>query len=333
MKNILTVAYSFIAAIIGAGFASGQEILCYFIDFGKIGFYGIIISVLIYSIFIYTVLNTCIKHNYHSFNSFIEVFENHIIRKLVRICITIFSFAVYSAMLSAFGTSLYLIFNIPTTIGSLISAIFCSILFSRGLINLFDANGFLGIVLATGIIICCIYMMRYREYHVFSTITNASGSACIYSGYNLISLIPMLSLMSRKLKNRREVLSVSLITGSVLFLIMILMFFLLSVYANKIPLGEIPMLTLARRQNTLFSFIYCLLFSGAIITTLFSSGGAVSESLGITNKPKYIFIISATAWLLSLIGFGNLVNTAYRICGITGFIMCIITIISCKFKK
>lgn len=333
MKNILLVAYSFIAALIGAGFASGQEILCYFIDFGKIGFYGILISAIFFSVFIYTVLNTCIKFNYHRFEDFISVFPGKITKNLIRICIIVFSFAVYSAMLSAASTSLFLLFNIPIPLGALISAVICSILFSRGLCSLFDTNGILGIVLATGIIICCIYMMRYREYHVFASAAEITGSAAVYSGYNLISLVPMVTLMSRRLKKRSEAAAASLITGAVLFLIMLLMFFLLSIYAHKIPLGEIPMLTLAQRQNTAFSFIYCLLLSGAIVTTLFSSGGAVTESLRISDKPKQILIMSAAAWLLSLMGFGNLVNTAYRICGVIGFFVCIITVIACKFKK
>ncbi len=333
MKNILLIAYSFVAALIGAGFASGQEILCYFIDLGKNGIYGVFVSAIIFSVFIYVVLSTCIKHKYHSFDSFISIFENSVTTKLIRGCTVVFSFAVYSAMLSASGTSLYLLFNIPVPLGAFISAVFCSIMLTRGLGSLFDTNGILGLILATGIIICCIYMARYREYHVFSTSAEITQNACIYSGYNLISLVPAITIMSRKLKSRTDAVSVALITGGVLLIIMLLMFCLIAVYANKIPLGEIPMLTLAKRQNVLFSFIYCLLLGGAIVTTLFSSGGAVTESLGIAAKPVHIFTMSVSAWLLSLIGFGNLVNTAYRICGIAGFFVCIITVIACKRKK
>lgn len=333
MKNILLVSYAFIAALIGAGFASGQEILCYFSVFGKQGAFGIFIASLIFAFFIYTVLCTCISHNLHDFDSFTEIFKNKIIKKIISGCITVFSFAVYSAMLSAAGTSICLLFNIPVFFGSLLSALACGFLFCRGIKGLFDANGLLGLLLATGIIICCIYMLRYREYHVFSDTAASAANSCIYSGYNLITLVPMITIMSTRLKSHSEALAVSAITGAILLLIMLLMFILLATYSNKIALGEIPMLTLAQRQNSFFSYIYCLLLSGAIVTTLFSSGGAVIESLGVSHSPTRIFGISAAAWILSLLGFGRLVNTAYRLCGIIGIIGCAAIIILCKNKN
>ena len=61
MKQIIIASYSFIAAVIGAGFASGQEIMCYFVRFGKLGFPGIVIFAAVFAVFSFSVMCACKK--------------------------------------------------------------------------------------------------------------------------------------------------------------------------------------------------------------------------------------------------------------------------------
>src|SRR5699024_12687096 len=56
MKNTLRVAGAYIGAIIGAGYASGQEILQFFGSYGWIGIVGSIITVGIYPILGYYIV-------------------------------------------------------------------------------------------------------------------------------------------------------------------------------------------------------------------------------------------------------------------------------------
>ena len=55
LKNILTIAMVIIGSIIGAGFASGQEINSFFYKYGIIGILGIIISIILIILIIYKV--------------------------------------------------------------------------------------------------------------------------------------------------------------------------------------------------------------------------------------------------------------------------------------
>ena len=48
--DALKMAGIYTAVILGAGFASGKEILTFFINYGYKGFYGIILSGIIFSI-------------------------------------------------------------------------------------------------------------------------------------------------------------------------------------------------------------------------------------------------------------------------------------------
>ena len=56
LKKAFIISGVFISGLIGAGFASGSEILFYFSRYSKMGFWGIILSVLIFSFIQYIVL-------------------------------------------------------------------------------------------------------------------------------------------------------------------------------------------------------------------------------------------------------------------------------------
>ena len=56
MKNVLKIVFVIIGTLIGAGFASGQEIYVFFFSYGIEGFIGIIISSVVMGVLIYKTL-------------------------------------------------------------------------------------------------------------------------------------------------------------------------------------------------------------------------------------------------------------------------------------
>ena len=63
MKNIAKVSLVIIGSLIGAGFASGQEIFMFFNCYGIKGILGIIISCTITALIIYKVFQIINKYN------------------------------------------------------------------------------------------------------------------------------------------------------------------------------------------------------------------------------------------------------------------------------
>lgn len=332
LKYILMISYAYIAALIGAGFASGQEILCYFTVFGRKGFYGVIIAAVIFALFAYSVLRMAVLTKSCGFDEFLGRLPGSFIAKLLKLLTGIFAFAAYTVMLAAMGGILNVLFGIPQRVGALFAAVVCALLFARGVRSVFRLNGIIGVMLVVGIAICCIYILQYREFHVFSENAAVIGSACIYSGYNLLSAAPLLIVMSKYINSTSEAAAVSVISGGVLFFLMVLIFGILSIYANRISLGEFPMLTLAFRQNHVFGIFYGIMLSGAIVTTLLSSGGSMVEVLSLKNR-MFIMLLSVISYAVSGFGFSRLVDTAYRVCGIIGFAAVIFIIFVCLKSK
>ena len=329
MKRIFITAYAYIAALIGAGFASGQEILCYFNRFGKFGFYGVIISVLLFSVFAYIIFYTCIRIKTISFDDFLSVFPGRHTSGIFR-CITgIFSFAVFAVMLAAFAEICAYTIGIPQKTGALIAAAVCAVILCHSPDGIITLNGIIGIMLAIGIAYCCFYILRYREFHVFSYSGEVTGNALIYSGYNLVTVLPVLVVTSRRLNSGTDAAASAVISGMVLFILMSLIFCILAMYDGKINLGEFPMLTMAYRQNKILGLFYGLLLGASIVTTLLSSAESVSEAFSLRKKYIKAAAVSAFAYMLSGAGFGTLVDTAYRITGIIGFVICGIVLVLC----
>lgn len=327
MQNIIIVSYSIVAALIGAGFASGQEVLCYFVASGRTGIWGLLSASLFFGLFIFIVLYFCITSNTPTYREFLRIFKTPATRRGIKIVTVIFSLAVYSAMLSALAEVLSQSTGMSTALSGLLATVIATMIFTRGTDQVFALNGIIGIGLVFFMVFATMYILVWREIHVFSpALFRATTDGIVYGGYNLVSMTPILVALSRRLRTKSDAVAVSLTTTFIATLLMSLVFVLLSMYHNRINLGSLPMLTLAKRQSVGFGAFYTVILSCAILTTLLSSGGAVIDSLAIKRKPIYIATVSALAFALSGIGFANLINIAYRLCGIAGIFVCGATI-------
>ena len=50
IRNVLSVVCGYVAAVIGAGFASGQEIISFFVKYGKYSIIGVLLSCVIFGV-------------------------------------------------------------------------------------------------------------------------------------------------------------------------------------------------------------------------------------------------------------------------------------------
>ena len=73
MKNVLKVVFVIIGTLIGAGFASGQEVYLFFFSYGMKGLIGILISSIIIGVVIYSTFNILNKYDFiFLFQSFLS---------------------------------------------------------------------------------------------------------------------------------------------------------------------------------------------------------------------------------------------------------------------
>ena len=71
-KNICKITFVIVGTIIGAGFASGQEIYTFFNKYGFEGLIGICISIFLMSYIIYKTFKIVIENDVNNYEDFIQ---------------------------------------------------------------------------------------------------------------------------------------------------------------------------------------------------------------------------------------------------------------------
>ena len=108
MHNILKVTFVIVGTIIGAGFASGQEILSFFNKYGTYGLIGLILSLSLIAFIIYKTLKINLENNIDTYQKFIENIipnkfkENKIVVFTINNIINIFLLISFNIMVARF---------------------------------------------------------------------------------------------------------------------------------------------------------------------------------------------------------------------------------------
>lgn len=330
--GILAVSGGYVAALIGAGFASGQEIVSFFLKYGKCSIVGIFIACVIFGLFSYTILARCIKGRFSSYTGITKMVFKGRWSVMVEYMSVIFALMSVCVMTACAGEMGNILFGLPQIVGSAVFTFFCGVIFFMDGKKIMGINSILGAIIVFGVIFSCFYILRFREHQTFLNETSMVVSGVTYAGYNLLTAGSILAGMSVFLKNKREAMLSSAVSGFILFLMITLIWGVLGIYYGKINLGEVPMLTMALRQSDLFGAFYGLMLIICVFTTGVSNGFCVIDTLkNKTGRFTSVILVLLCGFCFSGAGFTNLVNTAYRLCGYVG--MAVVFVIIFKSLK
>lgn len=110
MKSIFKIIFVIIGTLIGAGFASGQEMYTFFFSYGIKGLIGILISSILMGVIIYKTLNIVNKYDISNYRDFINTIINFKFKKkylniknIFILVINIFIIVTFFIMIAGFG--------------------------------------------------------------------------------------------------------------------------------------------------------------------------------------------------------------------------------------
>lgn len=163
--GILKVVFVIIGTLIGAGFASGQEIYIFFFSFGIKGIFGIFISSSLIGITIYKTLKIIEKNNIKNYKEFLDyLIKSKKLKEIINIVVNIFILASFYIMIAGFGAYLEQEFKLNSIIGSGILAILCLFIFKANIKGLVKANEILIPILI--LIVIFIRSCKYKKYRI-----------------------------------------------------------------------------------------------------------------------------------------------------------------------
>lgn len=294
MKGFKTAAL-YVCTILGAGFATGKELMEYFVRYGKWGFLGITISSFIFAIAAYIIIS--------SQKPFKE-------GKLLSFVTTSFLIVLYSAMLSAGGELLENIYNIPYVFGSSIMAFVTLITIKWK--YLADISLILCPIMVAIAIATSLYLVLNNQGEVNKSSFSIGfiPSAIIYASYNIITALTVLLSQGKK----SYALSTALVSGVIIVLTATALAFPLYLNYSSLSNESLPLIALLP-ENTFITYLYIFMLMCAIFTTAASNCFSATVKTGLST-----IIVTLISLLLSFIGFENIVSHIYFIFGLAGTI-------------
>lgn len=317
MKRDLTVAGVYIASLIGAGFASGGEIVHYFAIYGKSGFFGIIIASVLFGMLATAILEISKRNNCHSFSVFLEEIFGKKISKIINVVIVFFMFCVFTAMIAGSGEAVSEIVGGSRMGGVILMLVIIALILMFDIRGLLAINGVLAILIVVGTLGVCAYLINFREISVFRYFGDFLFSGTVYAGYNILTAGAVLPAMAKYTENNKRI---GIISSIIIFVLLFVMWIIISIYYGKIPLGEIPMLTICKRHGMTVSIIYSVILLAAMFTTALSNGFALIDNVE-GRKGIKIAMLLVFAFYASGLSLDFFVGKIYRYIGYIGFLL------------
>lgn len=330
MKNVLKVVFVIIGTLIGAGFASGQEVYLFFFSYGMKGLIGILISSIIIGVVIYSTFNILNKYKINTYKDFLNILipKNTKLKIIANFIINIFILITFFIMIAGFGAYFEQEIGINRLVGSLILAIITFIVFMTSIKGVVKVNELIvpiliGFIFIIGIIsIKDIHILNLENYVIRTNYTNFALSAVLYSSYNSILLIPVLITLNNYVKNKKQIFYISFISAIVTILLSVIIFLLLVRVDVEISKLEMPVVYVVSNMFKMLRYIYGVIILGSIFTTAISLGVSFLQNTA-KNKKGYTqisIIMCITSVIISKFGFSNLVSLLYPIFGYLGLI-------------
>ncbi|WP_129599831.1 hypothetical protein [Anaerophilus nitritogenes] len=337
-KNVLKVASIYIGTLIGAGFASGQEVVYFFTRNGINGLYGVIFTSILFSLFGSFVLLQVHKYKIKSYHDFVISFFGKFIGKGIEWFLSLLLLSFYCVMLAGSGALFEEYFGCGKEIGIVLMSVICFFTF------IFSINGlaFVNSVVVPLIIIGIIYIGTYTVhesknlmdifYGGYESEGNWIVSALLYVSYNTISAAVVLSAMYPLLSHKKVALGGGILGGTLLGCMLLFLFLPTYLCYTQVKDVQIPMMSIASLMSTKATVMYGILLWGAMLTTAIANGFVLIQTLEKKIKIKRIFVCILFCIVtipLSQFGFKRLVHTLYPFFGYVGFFILFISL----FKK
>ena len=329
MIEVISITLVIIGALIGAGFASGQEIFSFFYIYGKNGIYGILIMSILIGIFIYKSLKIIYQKQVYNYNDFLNLFiKNTKIRNVILWIVNVLLLVSFYIMVAGFGAYFEQEIGINRIIGSIVLNLLCVIVFFSNIKGVLKASNLIVPFLIFFIFFIGIKnIVQIRTIDFYQMKNNWILSMLIYNSYNFILLMPVLISLKKQITKENNIKKVSILVTIIILILSISIFFLLlNANIKEIENQEMPIVYIISNYFNKYKKIYAFIVLASIFTTAISVGIGFLQNISKNSKsyPQLVLFMCITSLLMSNIGFSKLLNFIYPVFGYIGILQIVI---------
>ena len=342
--NVLMYAGTFIAFLIGSGFATGQEVLQYFTSYGYL---GIATTFTVFAIFLYVCTSFVLVGKENQFKSPNDIYIYYCGKYIGRFFdyfSTLFIYMSFFVMIAGAGATMKQQYGISNVYGGVFVTVMSALTVAFGLRSIISVLGKIGpviVVLSIGVGLWAILDNIGGLSHGNSVVaslpimrasTNWFLSAASYAGFCMLWLAAFVSAMGGRSNSKKEG-TLGVLFGIVGFSTAILIVSLgLLAHIESVATSQIPLLFVAGKISPTFAYMFSFIIIVGIYTTAVPLLWTVSSRIINDDKDKKFVIVTI---VLAIIGcfiglnieFNKLVNIVYVINGYVGFLLFFLMII------
>ena len=334
--TIFEIAAVYTAVIIGAGFATGRELISFFLSYGEFAVPGLLLSGALMALAGWATLEVCRRKKLAGFDELLEYVGGRYVGAIIKAGAVAFLFVIFAAMLSATGALGAQLFGLPNFVGSVLLCLLCFAAFAFDLRGLVRINTFLAPVMILGSIGLGLYTYLAGAAATISVVDgviprNWASSAVIYASYNMITVISMLAVMSVSVRTRRSAFLGVVLGAGAVTLIALCLILGLSRGMDAVQHFQIPFLRLVQDSGPILQWLYVSVLATAVYTTAITNGYCFFITALCrpgTHPWAAKAAMCAAALVFSQIEFTRIVESVYPLFGLLGLFLAVILILT-----
>ena len=336
-KKYLSVAFAYVGVIVGAGLASGQDLLQYFLAFGAKGLIGIVALGVLNVIFGVVALQL---GSYFRSDNHDEVFEritHPVLRRVIDVVLIFSAFTMGFVMLAGAGANLQQQFGVPTWAGSLLCALLVILTAFLDFDRIMNVIGVFTPIIMIAIAVLAIYSLvtphagiaelNAAARNVTPALPNLWLATINYFALCVVGGIAMAFVLGGSILRIGEARRAGRIGGLLIALVLGADALALYLNVDRIWDVNVPALAIARSIHPIFAFGYTLVIFALIYNTAFSLFYSTARrfSGGSTSRMRLVLIgVVAAGYAASFMGFKKLIGMMYPVIGWLGVVLLII---------
>jgi len=330
IKFMLTTAY--LGAVIGAGFASGQEIVQFFVNYGASGLKGSI-----FAAFLFAASGSLLMRKAHaikasSYQNVLADLLSPATGKIIDLFLAVFLFLGISTMLSASGAIFYEHLYLPKNLGIIAAYTALGLCLARGregLIATYNLLVPLKIILLLAIAAWAVFMPDSGKDVEMPVAFLAEDedfwliSSTLYVSYNFCLAMVILTEY-QSIGQVKEVVIGAWFGGLALGMLVITTYLALCRFMPVVAHYQVPMLFVAGNVSMLCKKIYTGVLWLGILTTAIANAYGFSRRFSKFTGLSYGFCLVLCLTLalpLSFQSFSQMVGRIYPVFGLLGIII------------
>ena len=330
--SAVKIAMVYIGTVVGAGFATGQEILQFFVSFGLGGLWGILLSTGLFILFGVLIMKIGLRLSAQSHFDVLGQIGGPLFQAAMDGLIMLSLFGGLTAMMAGTGAMFAQQLGLSPALGNALMGLLTAITVLRGLRGVIAAISAVVPFLLVSVLLISLFTLKNAPPD-FQLGLGGTGSgllgnwlwaAILYTSYNIILSASVLGPLGAEAKHRRTVLLGGALGGLGLGFASLMIYLAISASGAEVSYLEVPMLHMALQIAPIAGVLFSLVLVAEIYTTavgaLYGFSARLMERNGRQGIAKITLTVSA-AFFASLLGFSNLVRYLYPLQGYGGIVL------------